>query len=365
MSTLYADLSHHDWDRVKGEFDWARIRSATSPVLCLRATYGDPAGYNPTTRHFADMARGAKAAGFDVIGGYHNLIAGDQASINRQVDYLRRELDGVGATWAMLDVERYPELVNNGLYPRFSDAVQFCDRWRVVDSRPLLVYLPRWIWDGHMGRPDLRTLKAPLVASNYGSNPDGSPAGVYTARGGDTGAGWNAYGNVTPLIWQYGSNVDCPGASGATDCNAFRGSLAELRALLTGNQPLEGVAQMFCIYGDRGQNVKYLQYRLHNLGFSVGTVDGVYGGMTAGALTKAMAALGVTDDGKAYGPEEMIRLDVLWGRKFAGAQGPAGPAGPAGPQGPQGEPGPAGEFTIPQVVAEVGATIVNAAKLQG
>lgn len=80
---------------------------------------------------------------------------------------------------------------------------------------------------------------------------------------------------------------------------------------------IEGVAQMFCISGDRGQNVKYLQYRLHNLGFSVGTVDGIYGGMTATALTKAMATLGATVDGKTYGPEEMIRLDVLWGRKFA------------------------------------------------
>ena len=61
MTVLYVDLSHHDWDRVKGEFDWTAIRRATSPVVCLRATYGDPAGYNPTTRHFADIAGGAPA----------------------------------------------------------------------------------------------------------------------------------------------------------------------------------------------------------------------------------------------------------------------------------------------------------------
>lgn len=234
MTVIYVDVSHHDWDRTKGELDWARIRAATSPVMCARATYGDPSRYNPTSRHFGDMVRGARAAGFDVIGGYHNLITGDQASINRQVDYLRRTLDGAGANWAMLDVERYPELVSNGLWPRFDDVRQFCDRWHTVDKRVLTVYLPRWIWDGHLGRPDLRVLDAPLVASDYGSNPNGTPAQVYAARNGDGGRGWTAYGGVTPTIWQYGSNVDCPGASGQTDCNVYRGTLAQLRDLLTG-----------------------------------------------------------------------------------------------------------------------------------
>lgn len=250
MTVLYVDLSHHDWDRVKGEFDWAAIRRATSPVVCLRATYGDPAGYNPTTRHFADMARGARAAGFDLIGGYHNLIKGDQASINRQVDYLRRTLDGVGTVWAMLDVERYPELVSNDLWPRFDDVRQFVDRWHAVDSRLLAVYLPRWIWDDHLGRPDLRVLHAPLVSSNYGTNPNGTPSAVYTSRGGDSGPGWAAYGGVTPTIWQYGSNVDCPGASGQTDCNAYRGTLTQLRALLTPEDGTMTPAEFSAILSD-------------------------------------------------------------------------------------------------------------------
>ncbi|MEU3452192.1 hypothetical protein ABZ671_00915 [Micromonospora sp. NPDC006766] len=234
MTTLYADLSHHDWGRAKGELDWAAIRKATSPVLCLRVTYGDPNGFNPASPHAAEMARGAKAAGFDTIGGYHNLIKGDQASTNRQVDYLRRALDGAGAVWAMLDVERYPELVANGLWPRWDDVRRFVDRWHAVDKRVLAVYLPQWIWSGHLGKPDLRGLRGPLVASNYGTNPASSPSGVYSARGGDSGPGWAAYGGVTPSIWQYGSNINCPGASKQTDVNAFRGSLAQLRALLTG-----------------------------------------------------------------------------------------------------------------------------------
>jgi len=232
MSVIYVDLSYHDWDRVNGRFDWAAIRRATSPVLCLRATYGDPQGYHPPSPHVADMAHGAAGAGFDVIGGYHNLISGDQASINRQVDYLRRTLDGIGAAWAMLDAERYPELAANGLWPRFDDVRRFVDRWHAVDHRVLATYLPKWIWEGDLGRSDLRVLDAPLVASDYGANPAGAPAAVYARAGGDSGPGWAAYGGVTPSIWQYGSNVACPGASGQTDCNAYRGTLAQLRALL-------------------------------------------------------------------------------------------------------------------------------------
>lgn len=235
MATLYVDLSHHDWNRTKGELDWADIRRATSNVVCLRATYGDPAGYNPPSPHFVEMASGARAAGFNTIGGYHNLITGSENSINRQVDYLRSTLDSAGATWAMLDIERYPELLNAGLQPRFADVRRFVTRWKTVDERVLTIYLPRWIWDGHMGRPDLRPLNCPLVASDYGNNPDDTPAWVYAARGGDTGRGWLGYGGITPAIWQYGSNVNCPGASGQTDANAFRGTESQLHALLTGS----------------------------------------------------------------------------------------------------------------------------------
>ncbi|MEU8263252.1 hypothetical protein AB0C02_21800 [Micromonospora sp. NPDC048999] len=233
MTTFYVDLSHHDWDRVQGKFDWAALLKATSPVLCLRVTYGDPNGFNPPSPHAVDMAHGAAHAGFDVIGGYHNLIKGDQASTNRQVDYLRRNLDAIGAVWAMVDVERYPELVTNGLWPRWDDVHRFVDRWHAVDNRLLAGYIPKWIWEGDLARPDLRVLKIPLVASDYGSNPTGAPAAVYAKAGGNGGPGWAAYGGVSPSIWQFGSNLTCPGASKQTDCNAYRGTLAQLRALLT------------------------------------------------------------------------------------------------------------------------------------
>lgn len=239
MSTIYTDLSHHDWNRAKGELDFDQIRSATSGAICLRATYGDPRGQHYPSPHFRDMTRAAKASGFTLLGAYHNLVKGDQDSINRQVDWLRSEMDSVGSNWAMLDIERYDELVASGNWPRWDDVQQFAARWiKVEPGRVLAFYLPEWIWAGHLGRPDLRKLPGPLVSSKYGSNPTQyGPRALYTAQGGDTSGLWKPYGGRTPEILQYGSKANCPGASGDTDCNAYRGTFKQLTELLTRQPP--------------------------------------------------------------------------------------------------------------------------------
>jgi hypothetical protein len=231
---LYVDVSMYDVDRLGHQPDWDAVREATSAAMCARATYGDPAGFCPSTRHFAALQTGARSAGFTIRGGYHNLIRGDQASINRQVDWLRSELDAAGCQWAMLDVERYDALVKNGLWPRIDDAQRFTDRWRSLDTPSLVAYIPRWVWSDSLGQPDLRPLGIPLVASHYGDNASLPPAELYASRGADAGPGWNAYGNCTPTMWQFGSRCPVPGLSPLTDINAYRGSFAEFSQLLTG-----------------------------------------------------------------------------------------------------------------------------------
>jgi len=238
MTIFYADVSHHDWNRRGGQLDWPAVRAATSPVVCIRTTYGDPAGWNRPSYHFLDMASAARAAGFTVIGGYHNLITGDAASMRRQVDWLRRQLDSVpgGAEWAMADVERYPELMSSGMYPRWADVLRFQDAWYAADERVMAWYLPQWVWsrtDMSPASPDLSRLLGPLVASRYPTTVDGGPSTVYQAAGGDSGPGWASYGGKRPDIWQFASSVNVSGASGNTDVNAYRGTLAQLTALLT------------------------------------------------------------------------------------------------------------------------------------
>ncbi len=240
MTTLWVDVSHHDWDRRGGNLDWARVRAVTSPVMIARATYGDPAGWWRATRHFGDFQAAARDAGFVLRGGYHNLIRGDSASIARQVDFLRRELDAWGCNWAMADVEPYAELISANLWPRFEDVQRFHDRWYAVESRVLAWYIPRWFWSWRdkspsLGEPDLRGLRGPLIQSHYAGG-DGPAATIYANAGGDRGTGWDdVYGGRAPDIWQFTAGADVDGASTNTDANAYRGSLNQLTALLIGD----------------------------------------------------------------------------------------------------------------------------------
>lgn len=224
MATLTIDVSHYDWDRTKGMLDWATIRNSV-PIMCARASYGEPQTYNPATRNFAAMVAGAKKADFLLTGGYHNLIRGDQACINRQVDYFRLQLDTAGADWAMLDVEPYDALRTNNLWPRMIDAQRFAWRWNKVEpGRTLTFYIAQWVWSSWLEKADLSTLNGPIVNANYPSTTAASPDKMYAAVGGDSGAGWQPYGNITPALWQFTSKSIVPGASSTTDANAYRGT---------------------------------------------------------------------------------------------------------------------------------------------
>jgi len=232
---LYIDVSHYDWDRNKGNLDWQQIKSSGINVVIIRATYGDPQVYNPQTRYFQEMATAAKAAGLR-IGGYHNLIHGDFASIQRQVAYFKSTLDTVQADYAMVDIEPYQALKDNDLWPRLADAELFAQEFSASDpDRKLMVYLPQWVWSNWLERADLQPLMekatGPLVSSNY---PLGTVTGPFDQlfdqiqQNTETcDLGWQPYGNVTPEIWQYSSNAIVPGASSTTDVNAFQGTIEE------------------------------------------------------------------------------------------------------------------------------------------
>ena len=222
MTIRFCDVSMHDRNRRGRPLDWYAIAAAGYGDICIaRVTYGDPGGFNPSSPYAAEMLDGARDAGYSVRIGYHNLINGDQASIMRQVDYLRRTLDICRATSGMVDVERYPELVKNGLWPRFDDVQRFHDRWHQLDQRPLVWYIPRWLWRNHLGKPDLRGLKGPLTNSHYGIG--------YA----DDVPGWLTMGNRQPDVLQYTSSANIPGASNLTDVNAFRGTVEQFTKLVS------------------------------------------------------------------------------------------------------------------------------------
>lgn len=122
-----------------------------------------------------------------------------------------------------------------------------------------------------------------------------------------------------------------------------------------------GVSSLFCTYGENGPHVTYLQYRLENLGYDVGTIDGGYGDKTSAALLKACKAQfsKYGGNGKSYSAVEMIYLDALWTKRFA-PQPVAGPAGKNGEDGKDGENGRDGILILPERIT-LEATVKPAA----
>lgn len=153
------------------------------------------------------------AAQGSLFSGYHFLISNiDPAA---QADYYHAF---AGTTPCMLDVE-----TEGASKPTVDEVLAFATRLRQLGGRAWAVYFPDWYWQQVGG--DLSRLAAAglvLVSSNYTSYSD-------------TGPGWAAYGGATPRIWQYTDAQPYGGAS--CDFNAFKGTVAELAALINGSSP--------------------------------------------------------------------------------------------------------------------------------
>jgi len=159
--------------------------------------------------YWAPIQEWCAANDFPCIG-YHYVTTNDAAS---QAGAWRANN---GGDHAMLDFE-----ANSG------DIANF---WRVVNAfnaegvQISLSYIPHWYWQ-NIGSPDLTGVPG-LVSSSYFGHGNYASA-LYP---GDGGVGWDAYGNATPQIWQFTDGALVAGLS--VDCNAFKGTETELRALL-------------------------------------------------------------------------------------------------------------------------------------
>ncbi|MDM1889084.1 lysA, partial [Mycobacteroides abscessus] len=94
--------------------------------------------------------------------------------------------------------------------------------------RVALSYIPRWYWE-KIGKPDLSGVPG-LIQSSY-VNGTAYASVLYP---GDDSPRWAAFGGKTPDILQFTDKALVAGKS--LDANAFRGTLAQLKALL-GAQP--------------------------------------------------------------------------------------------------------------------------------
>ncbi len=195
MTIKFPDLSHY------------KVVSLDGAVALI--TKGTQGAYNvdPT---YAPYRADATRRGIPFCG-YHWV---DTSDLGLQAANAWRVM---GSTPVMWDAEATGVTV-----PRLLDITA---KFRALGGKPRLCYLPRWWWRDHMGSPDLRPLAAAglsLVSSAY-------PSTGYT----EDGVGWQPYGGVTPVIWQFTDAYPFNGQR--VDFNAYKGTVEQLRALFNGS----------------------------------------------------------------------------------------------------------------------------------
>lgn len=121
------------------------------------------------------------------------------------------------------------------------------------------------------------------------------------------------------------------------------GTAAQVKALAA-KVNSEGEDGMMIREGDTGEEVRFWQNSLSDLGYTVGDIDGDYGPKLAAAIAKFRTDHGATSQ-FAYttGWTGWLLIREL-AKKYAG-KGATGPQGPEGPAGPKGDRGPAGALT--------------------
>jgi hypothetical protein len=159
-----------------------------------------------------------------LLGAYWVLLPGDPAG---RADAFISRLDAVCPRWRdrpfilQADCEKWrgdPRTV-----PSKAEIGAFCDRLvaRMPKLRPV-VYAPKWVYGN-----SLAGLGYPLWASSYVTGA----GGFRQLYPGDSSPRWDAYSGQTPAILQYTSSATI-GGQPTSDANAYRGTLAQLVALV-------------------------------------------------------------------------------------------------------------------------------------
>jgi hypothetical protein len=111
--------------------------------------------------------------------------------------------------------------------PSFAFVLQCFDELVKRGLRVADLYAPHWYWQ-RMGSPALNVRGWALTNSNYGANAAGYASALYP---GDNSTGWAGFGGLPVTKLQFGSRGRLDGYGGNVDVNAYRGTLAQLKAL--------------------------------------------------------------------------------------------------------------------------------------
>jgi hypothetical protein len=159
-----------------------------------------------------------------LLGAYWVLYPGSPAS---RADAFLARLDFLCPGWRlrpfMLQVDCEKWNGDSSTVPGKADIRAFCDRLvaRCPKLRPI-VYAPSWVYGD-----SLTGLGYPLWASRYVTGT----GGFRSLYPGDSSSKWAGYSGQTPAILQYTSSATIGGQT-TCDANAYRGTLAQLTALV-------------------------------------------------------------------------------------------------------------------------------------
>jgi hypothetical protein len=190
-----------------------------------------------------------------LLGAYWVLYPG--SPVTRANSFVAR-LDAACPGWRdgpfilQADCEKWND--DSSTVPSKANIQAFCDRLRVLAPKLMpIVYAPLWVYGG-----TLKGLTYPLWASSY-VNGSGSASQLYPS---DISTRWSPYSGQSPAILQFTSSATIAGMT-TCDANAYRGTLAELTALLAPGWKTEVPdVELTDKYGDAAYAGRTVQDRL-------------------------------------------------------------------------------------------------------
>jgi len=214
------DASHYDGKLTRAVLQRAKAEG----IRFFTHKIGEGLGGTDATQGTALSA--ARSAGIALLGGYWFLHGNDDATtaakkcVETADKYESWWRDLPGWFW-----QTDAETSSSGL-PSPSYVKKFSDALAERSGRTVIVYASRGMYGNRLDGLGHR-----LWNADYGSNPHGQFGAVYP---GNSSRGWTPYSGQTPTILQFGSNTTIAGLT-TCDANAFRGSVAELTAIIEGD----------------------------------------------------------------------------------------------------------------------------------
>ncbi len=218
------DASDYDWQR--GPMDLAAAARDGIEFFTHKATEATWTKHV----HYGEAMRRARDAGIPVLGAYH--VVRSPADAEREVDYCLAYVNAQTPWWRDFPCWFWQVDLEKWSYDNVpaAEGEAFADIIEAKTGRKAVIYASKGQYDNALNGTSHQ-----LWNANYGNNNVGHYRQIYANRGGDSGAGWVNYSGRMPIFWQYGSRTTI-GSQSTCDANAFRGTLAQLRALLEGDE---------------------------------------------------------------------------------------------------------------------------------